>query len=418
MRKILSLFALLFYLTSHAQTDSTTLSKKEKLSNIFSKFDISGYGVVNYYNFDWETLPDKRDAVDPERFNLYLKYHFNSFIELKTEIEFEHGGVGAAMEFDPLEEFGEYDESISKGGEVILEQINLLFKIKSYFNIRMGKMRIYMGNAADLDRPINYFTAYRPEVENTILPLGWYETGLELSGTIPLSKEKQFPAFQYKAYLVTGLDNSGFSSLNFIRKGYQKRFEMINADNLAYILRLDLVFKEKSYFGFNYYAGNGTGNRPKKDYTLASWLHLADLHFNYKSDHWRLSAYALLAHLQNSEALSAANRNLSNNLDVKRTPVAKMAAGAYIEGGYNLLHLAKKDMKHKLFLFGRAEWYDSMFRTAGQVTDNPRYSRQVYTLGFNYFPIKEIVIKTHYAYRLLGTKETEKTFSLGFGFSF
>lgn len=383
-----------------------------------SKLTYAAYGVVNYYAFDWETLPDKRDALDPERLNFYLYYNFTPKIEFKSEIEFEHGGTGSTMSFDPLEEFGEYEQEIEKGGQVVLEQLNLLFKIKPSFKIRIGKMRFYMGNASKQDQPREYFTAYRSEVENTILPLGWYETGVEFSGDIALQNEKEYPHLSYKLYIVSGLDNSAFNSSNWVRRGYQTRFETINANNMAFAARLDYMFGKDSEIGICAYAGNTTGNRPKDDFTSDAWLAYGDVHFALESYPWRARAYGMFGYLQNSEALSVANRNLSNNLNVKRTPVGETAMGAYAEVAYDLLHLFAKDAKQQFYLFGRGEFYDSMFGVQGQISDNPRYERSVATVGFNYFPIPKIVLKTHYAWRALGSGEQENTFVLGMGFDF
>lgn len=382
------------------------------------KLTYAAYGVVNYYAFDWETLPDKRDALDPERFNTYIYYHFTPEIEFKSEIEFEHGGTGATMGFDPLEEFGEFEQEIEKGGQVVLEQVNLLFKIKPSFRIRVGKMRFYMGNASKQDQPREYFTAYRSEVENTILPLGWYETGVELSGDLSIQHEKAYPYLSYKLYLVSGLDNSAFNSANWVRRGYQTRFETINADNLAFALRLDYIFGKDSELGICAYAGNTTGNRPKDDFKSDAWLAYGDVHFALEHHPWRARAYGMYGYLQNSEALSAANRNLSNNLNVKRTPVGETALGAYAEMAYDVWPLISKTSKQQGYLFGRAEYYDSMFGVQGEISDNPRYERRIITLGFNYFPIPKVVLKTHYAWRALGSGEKENTFTLGMGFDF
>ncbi len=400
------------------QADSTqTTQNHEKIEAFLDKFKVKGYGVVNYYAYDWETFPDKRNAFDPERLNLYMYYDFTDKIQLKTEIEFEHGGTGSTMAFDPLEEFGEFEQEIEKGGQVVLEQINLYFKIKKQFNIRVGKMRFYMGNASKHDEPTEYFTAYRSELENTILPLGWYETGVEISGDIAL-KTSEYPYLSYKLYVVSGLDNTGFSSFNWIKRGFQTRFETINADNLAYALRLDYAFAGESELGFNIYAGNATGNRPKDDFETPSWVTYGDVHFVWEGHPWRIRAYGMMGNIQNSEALSAANRNLSNNLGVKRTPVAKMAGGAYAELAYDLLSFSAKEQTQQFYLFGRAEWYDSMLQTEGNITDNPRYERTVLTGGVNYFPIPKIVFKAHYANRSLGSGEHENTFAMGMGFNF
>lgn len=401
-----------------AQSDSLLNQTKTVTAAIRQKLRFKAYGVVNYYAFNWETLPDKRNALDPERLNTYLYYDFTDKIEFKSEIEFEHGGTGSTLSFDPLEEFGEFEQEVEKGGEVVVEQLNLLFKIRPAFHVRVGKMRFYMGNASKQDQPREYFTAYRSEIENTLLPLGWYETGIELSGDIAMHQGQPFPLLSYKAYIVSGLDNTGFSSQNWIRRGYQTRFETINANHLAYALRLDYVFAPDSEIGINIYAGNTTGNRPKNDFTSPAWVIYSDAHFAWEHHPWRMRAYAMLGNLQNSEVLSAANRNISNNLNVKRTPVAKNAGGAYAELAYDILHLAMPSSSRQLYVFGRAEWYDSMLQTEGTVSDNPRYERQVLTLGLNYFPIPNIVFKGHYAWRRLGSGEQENTFAAGFGFDF
>ncbi|GIV35616.1 MAG: hypothetical protein KatS3mg031_3151 [Chitinophagales bacterium] len=396
-------------------SDSRGAASPATVESLMKRLRLSAYGVVNYYAFDWDTWKDKRNAIDPERLNTYVYYDFNDRVQFKAEIEFEHGGTGSTMSFDPLEEFGEFEEKIEKGGQVILEQINVLFKIHPWLNVRLGKMRFYMGNASKQDQPREYFTAYRSEVENTILPLGWYETGIELSGDIALSSSS-YPKLAYKLYWVSGLDNSGFSSANWIRRGYQKRFEKINADHLATALRLDYIFAKDSEIGISLYAGN-TNNRPKDDFDLPAWLLYGDVHFTIEQHPWRARAYGVWGHLQNSEALSEANRNLSNNLGVKRTPVGAEAAGAYIEYAYDIFFpLGIQDKQ--LYLFSRAEWYDSMFKTEGNISDNPRYERKVLTAGINYFPLPTVVLKAHYAWRILGSGEHENTFAAGLGFDF
>ncbi|MCB0686212.1 MAG: hypothetical protein KDC53_06795, partial [Saprospiraceae bacterium] len=269
---LLSLISTLGYSQQFISKDSIDHLSK------WDKFRLSGYGVVNYYSYKWQSLPDKRNAFDPERLNLYFYHDFSDKIELKTEIEFEHGGSGVTMEFDPLEEFGEFEQSVEKGGEVVVEQLNLFFKWNRHFNLRVGKMRIYMGNAANHDEPKEYFTSFRSEVENTILPLGWYETGIELSGNFQLHKNTNYPRLSYKGYLMSGLDNTGFSSANWIRRGYQTRFETINADNLATAFRLDYQFRKDNEIGFAIYTGNTTGNRPKNDLKADVWVTYGDIH--------------------------------------------------------------------------------------------------------------------------------------------
>ena len=118
------LIILLFNIKSYTQEENAYLKESPK-------FHLKAYGVVNYYGFDWDTDPVRRNAFDTERLNIYLYYDFTDKIQFKTEIEFEHGGTGVTMELDKFEEFGEFEVELEAGGEVKIDQLNILFKYKT-----------------------------------------------------------------------------------------------------------------------------------------------------------------------------------------------------------------------------------------------------------------------------------------------
>ncbi|MGV6862068.1 MAG: autotransporter outer membrane beta-barrel domain-containing protein [Putridiphycobacter sp.] len=376
------------------------------------KIHIKGYGAVNYYYNDWDTDPERRNQVDLERLNIYFMYHFNERIMLKTEFEIEHGGTGATMEFDKFEEFGEFESSVESGGEVLLEQLHLYFKYKPWLNIRAGNIKVYLGVAAKNDEATEYFTGYRSEMENAILPLGWYETGIELSGVL---KEK----WSYQAYLVNGLSSEGFNSSGWIKDGHQTAFETKNANNLATALRFDRKLPNDSWIGVGAYTGNTINNRQKPDLDgLDGRVSIADFHLSINLTNWAVRGMFMYGHLNNADKITAANQNLSNNLNVKRTPVGSDMMGYFLEVGYDLLSLSKTEKTQKLFVFTRYDYYDSMYKVEQGIFDNPRWERTVLTGGLNFMPTEDISIKTHYAHRILGTTEIERYFTLGLGFKF
>jgi len=109
MKKILLLVAILLAMAVNSQTKIdrkslkaelkqeilAELDKKEKVTTpLIKRFELKGYGVLNYYNYKWDTDTEKRNAVDAERLNFYFNYKFNDRIRLKTELEIEHGGTG------------------------------------------------------------------------------------------------------------------------------------------------------------------------------------------------------------------------------------------------------------------------------------------------------------------------------------
>ena len=370
---------------------------------------ISGYGTVNYFNYAWDTDPSRRDAMDLERLVLYPLYRFNARIFVKGEIEFEHGGTGVTKEFDRFEEFGEFETEVEAGGEVLLEQLHVDLAISNRFGIRVGRFKIPVGIATYADKPNEYFTTTRSPAELAIIPVNWYETGLLGYGRLG--------SFAYALSFISGLDATGFSSASWIVRGNQKRFETINAEDFAIAARLDWHgFQDaESRVGISLYAGDSAGNRPKPDLDVSAVVTVFDAHADIRAGALQARGLVLYGRLGNAEAVTEANRNLSNNLNVKRTPVASAALAWYVEAGYDVFR-----SRQRITLFGRYSYYDSMHNTAGAVFDNPRWQRTAYTGGLNWHVIEQVVFKATYTHRRLGltTQNVENTFSLGLGFEF
>lgn len=183
-------------------------------TNRFAGFGLSGYGTINYFIYDWETDPTRRNSIDIERLVLYPTYYFSEKTFLKAEIEFEHGGTGVTKEFDRFEEFGEFETEVEAGGEVLLEQLHIDFARSARFGLKVGRFKLPVGIATYNDEPPEYFTTTRSPAEVAVIPTNWYEVGLQAYGRLgPLS---------YAASFVNGLDATGFSSANWIVRGNQR----------------------------------------------------------------------------------------------------------------------------------------------------------------------------------------------------
>lgn len=385
---------------------------EDEAGSSLSDFGLKGYGIFNYYHYDWDTYPQKRDAVDLERFSLYPSYKYSDKLSFRGEIEFEHGGTGATKEFDVFEESGEYETEIEKGGEVNIEQLYILYHHNDAFNLKLGKVKLPVGIAAVKDDPTEYFTTSVSPAEATVIPVGWYEIGVQALGSVG--------RIGYTLSFVNGLDGTGFSSANWIAPGHQGRFEMVNANNFAGSLRLDYHPDDDIVIGFSGYMGNSTGNRPKPNLTLPAWVGIVEGHFMLEDGPWNIRALALYGHLQNSAAVSQANRNISSNLQVKRDPVGKAALAWYAEAAYDLSRYIPS-VTTPIDLFGRYEFYDSMYRVVkGVISDNPRWERHAVTGGVDVYLNKRIVLKSQFMHRWLGFSgaNVENTFSVGLGFEF
>lgn len=381
------------------------------------RFSVSGYGIIHYSHFEWDLDPERRAAIDVERFVIAPKYRINDTISLEAELEVEHGGTGSTMEFDKFEEFGEFETEIEKGGEVILEKLAAVFSFRPDLNLRVGHIIVPVGLVSKRHRPQHYFTTTRPEAETHLIPTIWHETGIEVFGSLgPVN---------YQAQIVNGLDSTGFSSRHWIAPGHQLRFETVNAEAPAFVGRLDYVFQENVVLGISGYYGDTAANRPKPDVDFDAYLGIVSLHGFYEVNNVKIRGLFLWGTLENADQLSKVNRSLSNNLNVKRTPIGSSALGGYIEAGYDILSFFKQGDKDNpsdnvLEVFGRYDYYDTMASVEGIIFDNPRWERTTWTFGVNYHVNPKIVFKSHYALRRLATTDQnrENTFSLGFGFQY
>lgn len=409
-----------------------SLASKRETQPLLSwdKFSFTGYGAINYYNYGtYDTDSQIRDKIDPERLNLYIGYKFNNWISMRSEIEFEHGGTGVTTEYDIQEEAGEFEQEVEAGGEVKLEQMYLDFNLRPYFSVRAGRVKLHLNLAQMLDRPTAYFTTHKPNMENEMLPLGWYENGLQVYGSF-------LKNFKYELSFTNGLDASGFSSRNFIKGGHQLRFEMANADAWAYSGKIDYYFgkNKHTFVGVGFYYGNSTPNRSKKDIDKNGYVTLFTGHLSYNEGPLRFNTSLIWGTVQNSDLISAANSRLSSTLGFKKTSVGKEALGYAAEIGYNVLHLFENiHTQQQVYPFVRYEYYDTMKKTQGLIAKNPKWERKAFTVGLNWFITPQIVAKAHYEWRTLGadfydmTKVTpvymgrkmkENTFSAGIAFSF
>ena len=378
-------------------------------------FEIEGYAVVNYHKYWWQTDPARRANVDIERLAVEPSYQLSKNIRLEAEVEFEHGGTGASMEFDRFEEFGEYEQEIEKGGEVSVEKVAAVIAIAPELNVRIGHFYVPIGLINSNYEPSDYFTTQRSEAEAALIPSTWHETGVELFGMVgPL---------RYQALVVNGLDATGFTSSTWIVRGHQGRFEMVNAENLAFAGRLDYPVGDEGVVGLSGYFGNSADNRPKPDLTVPAHVAIGDFHASLVEGPLTVRGVLLYGTLQNAGQVSKANRSLSNNLNAKRTPVGSAALGAFVEAGYDILSFfphapSDTDAPQRLDIFGRFDYYDSMFETDEEIFDNPRWERRVWRAGINWHLHPQLVLKGEFVHRTLGlpSDNREESFSLGMGF--
>ena len=379
------------------------------------QMEIYGYGTAFYSNYDYlqnyQSAPENRSKVDFERFVLSPRFILTDNIKLITEIEFEHGGTGVTMEYDTLDEFGEFETEVEKGGEVIIEEAYLDIGYKPWLNFKVGHMIIPVGLNTQRHLPNLYLATTRNISETTILPDTWHETGVMAYG-------KFAENFNYQAMIMTGLNSEFFNSSHWIKPSSQQRFEYANADDLAFALRVDYGNTVGSHIGASVYIGNSGQNRNKEQLDVDGAVTITEIHGVYDEGNIRLRALALLGQLSDSEAITEANLGLPNALEAKRTPVASEALAYFVEAGYDVAPMIGHD--NAIIPFARYDFVDSMYKTEGFVQDLDRYERTSITAGIDYFLTPNIVFKADYTKTSFGDESIEDmdAFTLAVGYQF
>lgn len=387
------------------------------------KLTIGGYGEVVYQHFDYTsnfnryTYPElyaekvSRGQTDIPHLVFMLGYNFGKGWRMNTEIEYEHGGVGAAVEIE-AEEFGEYEQEIEKGGEVVVEQFWLEKSFNPSLNVRMGHIIVPVGITNLQHLPTQYFTVLRPEGEMTILPCTWHENGVSIWGISH--------GFRYEFQVIGGLDVDGFGSANWIQDGAGSTYEYTLASNLAAAARIDYSgLAQGLRVGASGYYGRSAKNSLKYDrYSdINGDVAIVSADAEYIGRNLIVRGNFVYGNIQDTETISSINRALPGVAPSPHTDVAKNAMCYSASIGYNVMSIFNAE-ESQLYPFVRYDYYDSMHNTMETILDDAKYKRQVYTIGLNYFPMSEIVLKAEYGMRVFDDPyNQENTFSMGVMFS-
>ena len=316
-----------------------------------------------------------------------------------TEIEFEHGGMGIAYEKED-EEGGEWEQETEKGGEVALEQFWLQKSFARWANIRVGHIVVPVGLNNAHHEPLNFFTVYRPEGENTILPSTWHQTGLSFWG--------RYKDFRYEAQLLAGLNADHFTNTGWINKGAASPLEFDVANKYGASLRIDNYSVSGLRIGLSGYYGHSIGNSYPNDAngagaTYQGKVAIGAVDFTYNAHHWIVRGQADYGCLGNAAQLKYLYNRLNSKSPYKHSAfVSSHAYAIGVEAGYDVLwQLAQRRRRDwQLYVFGRFEAYNPYAsKTNGVGYDYTAVKRMA--VGVNYKPIRQIVIKGEYSRRFL-----------------
>jgi hypothetical protein len=323
-----------------------------------------GYGEYLYQNFagtnDAGARVGTRDNADALRAILYTGYKFNDRILMNTEIEFEHGSTGA-------------------GGEVSLEFGYLDFLVGQSAGVRAGLVLIPMGFINEQHEPTAFLGANRPATERLIIPSTWREMGAGGFG--------ESGQLSWRGYVVNGMNAARFTA-GGIRSGRGNGARAL-AEDLAVTARLDWQPVVGTTLGLSGYAGQAGQEAAVGGETIDGGLTLFEVHAETKiRGLWLRGLYSA------GTIDDAAQINRLNNLTGPAS-IGEEFGGWYGEAGYDLASLFSFGQQSVMPFF-RYESLDTQRAVPAGYSRNPANEMTIFTLGVQYKPIPQTVIKADY----------------------
>ncbi|MDA7816650.1 porin [Sulfurimonas sp.] len=335
-----------------------------------SPLSIGGYAKVDYYHQSKEGVNDV-DNIDVYRFIPYIGYKFTDNIIMNAEIEFEHGGIkdGAAGD-----------------GYVIMEFLYLDFLFNKNFNLRVGNQLMPMGLLNQKHEPTLFTTVQRPNTSKKLIPSTWHENGVMAYGKITDDL-----AYQVGAFSGLQLSKGAGEGNDWLR---DSRLGSFRADS-AGGERLGLALSGRlDYTGIN---GLLLGASTYVDSNVI----MGDVHFDYSQDAFR--TYGVYTMTDRTDTV---------------TGEPERAQGGFVNFSYDMRSMISGFDK-KLPVFFQYETVSAQDKvTNGASVD----STDTATIGINFFPHEQIVLKADYAMTKDNSKASSQDetniFSLSMGFVF
>ena len=395
-----------------ATASAQTVAADSVMQHVNGKrLSVGGYGEVamsrNFYSDHvsrYSLADEHKNDPSHGRFDIphaviYLGYDFGKGWTMGTEIEFEHGGVGMAYEKED-EEGGEWEQEVEKGGEVELEQFWIQKSFGRWANIKAGHIVVPVGLNNAYHEPLNFFTVYRPEGENTVLPSTWHQTGVSFWG-----KTK---GWRYELQFLAGLNSDNFTNTGWINKGPGTPTEGEIATKYGTALRIDNYCIKGLRIGLSGYYGHAIGNSypNNKDGAESKYkgvVAIGAIDFTYNNYNWVVRGQADYGYLSDAKQLKYFTNRQNGLSPFHHSALVSKNAFAYgIEAGYNVFSQIEKlrQSNQKMYLFGRYEHYNP-YASKTKNTSYDYTNVQRMAVGINYYPVKQIVVKAEYSHRFL-----------------
>ena len=348
--------ALLGIASAGTEADALDGSFGAKEETFFDRFTFGSYGELHGRAGDGE------DNIDAHRLVLLTDFQVSKRIKFVSELEFEHvyyrGQSG-----------GEKDEVTE------VEQAYFEFTLRDDLLLNAGIQLIPVGIINPTHEPTTFYGVERPNVEKYIIPSTWWEGALGIVKTYESGFQLDVMAHSALDMKSDGYIRSGRPKLHL--SDYQDTHSWGLTSRVKYtgIAGLELA-------GALQYQDDTSSTISGKQSTI-----LAETHAIYRKGNFEIRALAAYWDVDGYSNSDANNQ-----------------WGYYIEPSYAV------DMpKGKAGVFARFSQYEYFNGT--------RRDQKEFSVGVNYWPIEEVVLKTDYTNIDKGG-EHDETYNFGIGYYF
>ncbi|MYB26993.1 MAG: hypothetical protein F4X32_05785 [Candidatus Dadabacteria bacterium] len=363
-----------------------------KVYRVDQGISFGGYGEVLIGNVK---EGDANDVVDTLRLVLYNGYKYNDHIIFNSEIEFEHGTTGSNKD--------------GQAGSASVEFAYVDFLIRDELNLRGGLLLTPFGVVNEIHEPTTFYGVGRPEVERRIIPSTWRESGAGAHGTFDLGSGGEL---SYRAYVMSSADARGFkaSDNRSLRiKGNRARFE-----DMAFVGRLEYDPIPGIRIGGSMYYGNTGQDEEVNGQTIDGLFQMYSVDGQFQYAGLDLKALAVWTSLDDAALINQLKEYEGNK------SVGEEQSGWYILGAYNIFSALNSGSKYMEYLapFFRYEQFDTQEKVPAGYERNPANDRTQYTIGINYKPIPNVVIKAEYQNLDTAAGQAKDQYNFGIGYVF
>ena len=316
---------------------------------------LSGYMEV-HLNKE-ENLPTQADL---HRFVLMVGHSFTDRIKFWSEVEVEHAFVEGAEE----------------SGEVAIEQAYVDLLLHRRFNLRAGMVLMPVGIVNERHEPPTFHGVERTFVDTVIVPTTWRDIGLGAVGELGRG-------FSYRAYVVPGLDATGFTADEGIKEGRQQGGQA-DASDPAVTGRLEYRNGRLTTGGSFWYGGSGFG-LTRLDITPPT-VGVSSIDARYRRGRHELRGQWSMVMISGAGELNRALQMQSGN----SPNIASRLLGAY---GEVATRVSPDAWTHEVVAFGRYELFDTQNKMPDGFLPLEEFQRSAFVVGATYFPDPDVAFK-------------------------